>query len=41
MTNEDIEKIREAVKWLDAKYLNRTQSPNRNRRFGLATWILG
>ena len=32
---------REAVKWLDAQYLNRIQCPNRNRRFGLATWILG
>ena len=41
ITNEDIEMTREAVKWLDAQYLNRIQSTNRNRRFGLATWILG
>ena len=40
ITNEDIEIIKEAVKFLDAQYLNRTQSPNRNRRFGLATWML-
>ena len=32
ITNEDIEMIREAVKWLDTHYMN---------RFGLATWILG
>ena len=33
--------IREAVKWLDIQYLNRTKSSNRNKRFGLATWVLG
>ena len=40
MADEDIEMIKEAVKWLDTKYLNRTRSSNRNKRFGLATWIL-
>ena len=39
MTDEDIEMIEEAVKLLDTQYLNRTSSPNRNKRFGLATWI--
>ena len=41
MANEDIEMVKEAVKWLDTQYLNRTRGPKRNRRFGLATWILG
>ena len=40
MTDKDIEMIEEAVKLLDIQYLNRTSSPNRNKRFGLATWIL-
>ena len=41
ITNEDIEMIRETVKWLDTHYMNKTKSPGRNKRFGLATWILG
>ena len=41
MTNDDIEMIEEAVKLSDTQYLNRTSSPYRNKRFGLATWILG
>ena len=41
MTNEDIEMIRETVKWLDTHYMNKTKSLGRNKRFGLATWILG
>ena len=32
--------IKEAVKWFDTQYLNRTRSTKRNRRFGQATWIL-
>ena len=31
ITNEDIEMIREAVKWLDTHYMNRTKSPGRNK----------
>ena len=41
ITNEDIEMIRETLKWLDTHYMNKTKSPGRNKRFGLATWILG
>ena len=41
VTNEDIEMIREVIKWLDIHYLNRTRDLNRNKRFGLAIWILG
>ena len=41
VTNEDIEMIREVIKWLDIQYLNRTRDLNRNKRFELATWILG
>ena len=41
VTNEDIEMIGEVIKWLDIQYLNRTRDLNRNKRFGLATWILG
>ena len=40
-TNEDIEMIREVVKCLGIQYINRTNSPGRNKRFGLATWTLG
>ena len=41
MTDEDVEMIEEVVKLLDTQYLNRTRSLDRNKRFGLATWILG
>ena len=41
ITSEDIEMIREAVKWLDTHYMNRIKSPGRNKRFGLATSVLG
>ena len=41
MTDEDVEMIEEVVKLLDIPYLNRTRSPDRTKRFGLATWILG
>ena len=41
MTDDDVEMIEEVVKLLDTQYLNRTRSLNRNKRFGLATWILG
>ena len=41
ITNEDIELMRELVNWLDIQYMNKTNSPVRNKRFGLATWILG
>ena len=41
ITNEDIGMMREVVKWLDIQYMNKTNSPDRNKRFGLATWILG
>ena len=33
--------IRETVKWLDTHYMNKTKSLGRNKRFRLATWILG
>ena len=41
MTNEDIKMMKKVVKWLDIQYMNKTNSPVRNKRFGLATWILG
>ena len=41
ITNGDIEMIRETEKWLDTHYMNKTKNPGRNKRFGLATWILG
>ena len=41
VTDEDVEMIEEVVKLLDSQYLNRTGSPDRNKRFGLATMILG
>ena len=41
ITNEDLEMMREVVKWLGIQYMNKTNSPDRNKRFGLVTWILG
>ena len=40
MTRQDIEMVREMDRWLSVQY-NQTNSPGRNRRFGLATWVLG
>ena len=40
MTRQDIETLREMDRWLSMQY-NQTSSPKRNRRFGLATWVLG
>ena len=37
MTREDVEMIREIDEWLS----NQTNSPRRDKRFGLATWALG
>ena len=40
MTREDIEMVREIDQWLSAQY-NQTNGSRRNKRFGLATWVLG
>ena len=40
MTRQDIEMVRERDKWLSVQY-NQTNGPGRDRRFGLATWVLG
>ena len=40
MTRQDIETLREMNRWLSMQY-NQTSGPKRNRRFGLATWVLG
>ena len=40
MTRQDIEALREMDRWLSAQY-NQTNGPERNKRFGLATWVLG
>ena len=40
MTRQDIEALREMDRWLSMQY-NQTSSSKRNRRFGLATWVLG
>ena len=40
MTRQDIEMIREIERWLSVQY-NQTISPGRDKRFGLATWVLG
>ena len=40
MTRQDIEALREMDRWLSTQY-NRTNGPKRNKRFGLATWVLG
>ena len=40
MTREDIEMVREIDRWLSVQY-NQTNGPRRNKRFRLATWVLG
>ena len=40
MTRQDIETLREMDRWLSTQY-NQTNGPERNKRFGLATWVLG
>ena len=40
MTRQDIEALREMDRWLSIQY-NWTNGPKRNKRFGLATWVLG
>ena len=40
MTREDVEMIKEIDEWLSMQY-NQTSGPERNKRFGLATWALG
>ena len=40
MTKEDAEMIEKIDEWLCMRY-RQTSSPRRDRRFGLATWILG
>ena len=40
MTRQDIEMLREIDRWLSTQY-NKTNGLKRNKRFGLATWVLG
>ena len=40
MTEEDVEMIEKIDKWLSMQY-RQTNSFRRNKRFGLATWVLG
>ena len=40
MTREEVEMIKEVDAWLSMQY-NQTSSPGRDKRFGLATWVLG
>ena len=40
MTKEDVEMIEKIDEWLSMQY-RQTSSPRRDKRFGLATWILG
>ena len=40
MTRQDIEMLREMDRWLSMQ-CNQTSGSKRNRRFGLATWVLG
>ena len=40
MTKGDIEMVEEIDEWLSLQY-SQTSSPRRNKRFGLATWVLG
>ena len=40
MTRQDIEALKEMDRWLSTQY-NRTSGLERDKRFGLATWVLG
>ena len=40
ITWEDVKMIKEIDEWLSMRY-NQTGGPRRNKRFGLATWVLG
>ena len=40
MTREDVEMIKEIDEWLSMQY-SQASSPRRDKRFGLATWVLG
>ena len=40
MTREDVEMIKEVDAWLSMQH-NQTNSPRRDKRFGLVTWVLG
>ena len=40
MSMQDIEMLREIDRWLSMQY-NQTNGPKRNKRSGLATWVLG
>ena len=40
LTKEDVQTLKEMNKWLTKQY-KQDNKPQRNRRFGLATWLLG
>ena len=40
MTREDVEMVGKIDEWLSVQY-NQTNGPRRDKRFGLATWVLG
>ena len=40
MTEEDVEVVEKIDEWLSMQY-RQTNSSRRNKRFGLATWVLG
>ena len=40
MTRQDIKMVREIDRWLSVQY-NQTKGPRRDKRFRLATWVLG
>ena len=40
MTRQEIETLKEIDRWLNMQY-NQTNGPKRNKRFELATWVLG
>ena len=41
LTDEDISILRQVVQLLDTQYLNKTIKIGRNKRFGLASWVMG
>ena len=41
LTKEDKLMLRQADEFIETKFLNKTTKKRRNKRFGLAGWIMG
>ena len=41
LTDEDVKMLNQIAQLLDTQYLNRTIREVREKRFGLASWVMG